>query len=71
MSSAKRKKVSFFEMFGRSFMYIRNKREPNTDPCGTPHVTVLRLDVTPFACTYCFLLERYDLNHAREVPLIP
>ena len=25
-------------MLGKSFMYIKNKRGPRTDPCGTPQV---------------------------------
>jgi len=28
---------------GKSFMYIKNKRGPKFDPCGTPYSTVRQL----------------------------
>ena len=28
-----------FEVYCRSFTYIKNKRGPNIDHCGTPHTT--------------------------------
>ena len=30
---------------GRSFMKIKNKRGPNTDPCGTPEFILLESEV--------------------------
>ena len=30
---------------GRSFMYIKNKSGPSTDPCGIPDIIFLHSDV--------------------------
>ena len=30
---------------GRSFMKINNKRDPYTDPCGTPKFIFLHVDI--------------------------
>ena len=37
VSSAKRIVFVRFRQDGRSFVYMINKRGPNTDPWGTPH----------------------------------
>ena len=37
VSSANILKHNFSEQFGKSFMYIKNKRGPNVLPCGMPH----------------------------------
>ena len=58
VSSAKRKKLSFLEMLGRSLIYIRNNRGSSTEPCGTPHVTYLVSEFTPLIKTNCFLSVR-------------
>ena len=47
VSSAKRKKLSFLDERGKSFMYTRNNRGPKTDPCGAPQVMLLVDDLTP------------------------
>ena len=41
VSSAKRKKFSFLDEQGKSFMYTRNNRGPRTDPCGAPQAILL------------------------------
>ena len=48
-----------------------NKRGPNIDPWGTPHVIVLVIDFLSLISTYCFLLARYEQNHSFDLPLIP
>ncbi len=35
-------------------------------PCGTPQVINFCSDVVSFILTFCFLLVRYDLNHAED-----
>ena len=47
VSSANRKKINLSEIFGRSFIYRRNKRGPRTDPWGTPHVMFRISEETP------------------------
>ena len=46
VSSAKILKHNFSEQFGKSFMYIKNKRGPNVLPCGMPHSIVCLGDST-------------------------
>ena len=43
---------------------------PRTDPCGTPHTTEWRAQVTPFKETVCCLSRRNDLSHASTDPPI-
>ena len=40
------------------FIYKRNSKGPNTNPCGTPLVIVISSDLTPLYFTNCFLLHR-------------
>ena len=37
---------------GRSLMYIRNNNGPSTEPCGTPVVIYLVVDLYPLSSTY-------------------
>ena len=39
-----------------SLTYIKNKRGPRIEPCGTPHVTVLNSEKTPEISTVCSLI---------------
>ena len=41
---------------GRSFMYKRNSKGPEVEPCGTPHVTFSMLEGILFTTVQCFLL---------------
>ena len=41
VSSANKKNLSLFDIFGKSLIYIRNKSGPRTEPWGTPHVIYL------------------------------
>ena len=44
---------------------------PRTDPCGTPWRNCFLSDRTSSINTRCDVPVKYDLNHARAVPLIP
>ena len=70
-SSAKILKHNFSEQFGKSFVYIKNKRGPNVFPCGMPHNTVWSVDLISPNATYCFLLERELWNLLKEISLFP
>ena len=39
-----------------SFIYIKNKIGPRTEPCGTPALIVCQVEDLPFITTLCFLL---------------
>lgn len=39
---------------GKSLTYRANKMGPNTDPCGTPHVTFIDSDRKLSISTFCF-----------------
>ena len=39
-------------------MKIKNKRGPNTDPCGTPEFIFLQSEVWLFNTTLCVQLQR-------------
>ena len=34
------------------------------EPCGTPHVIIVSLDMVQFISVTCVLLVKYDLNHS-------
>ena len=44
-----------FVLFCKSFMCMRNKRGPRTEPCGTPTSIFSRVDSYPQKLTYCSL----------------
>ena len=43
-------------LFGKLFIYIKNKRGPNTDPWGTPEFLFLQSQFWPFTTTFVFHL---------------
>lgn len=47
---------------GKSLMNNKNNSGPSIEPCGTPHVTVLSVDITLLIETTCFLLVKYERN---------
>ncbi|CAL4251130.1 unnamed protein product [Meganyctiphanes norvegica] len=49
--------------FGRSFMNIRNRIGPRTDPCGTPLRTSNSSDSTPRIITFCLRFSRKACIH--------
>ena len=65
----------------RSLIYIRNRRGPKNEPCGTPCVIVLSEDwnlhwLPPFMSmldisTNWVLFAKFDWNHLFTMPLIP
>ena len=54
-----------------SLTYIRNKRGPSIDPCGTPHVTDLNSEKTPEISTACTLPPKYEINQFTAAWLTP
>ena len=56
VSSANNFCTAVLNAFEMSFMYIRNRRGPSTEPCGTPHSTVFNDDVTPLTFVNCLRL---------------
>ena len=34
------------------------------EPCGTPHVIIVSLDMVPFISVTCVVPVKYDLNHS-------
>ena len=47
VSSANNFGTAVLNAFEMSFIYIRNRRGPRTEPCGTPRSTVFYDDVAP------------------------
>ena len=45
--------------FGKSLIYIINKRGLRIDPSGTPYSVSSTSEQEYSNCTYCFLLVRY------------
>ena len=58
VSSANNFGTAFLNAFGMSLMYIRNRRGPSTDPCGTPHSIIWDEDVAPLILVNCLRLYR-------------
>ena len=57
VSSAK-SMVSESQLWGRSFMYVRNNRGPNMEPWGTPDSIVLHVEALPFSCMNWDLFDK-------------
>ena len=55
----------------RSFIYSKNRRDPRTEPWGTPQLIAARPESYPFMDTYWLQLDRYDLNQSLETPRSP
>ena len=55
----------------KSLIYIRNRRGPKTDPCGTPADMFSQLDEQPFKITLCFLPSKKLLRILKDSPSIP
>ena len=43
---------------GKSLIYIENRNEPNTDPCGIPGLISMLSDWKPLHSTICCLCVR-------------
>ena len=65
VSSANNFGTAVLNAFEMSFIYIRNRRGPRTEPCGTPHSIVFNDDVTPLTFVNCLRLLKYDSNYIR------
>ena len=71
-SSMKRTQCDF-TLLGRSFacIYSINSTGPNTDPCGTPEVTLDQQDDLPFTVTHWCWSVKKSLIHLCMFPPIP
>ena len=58
-----KKYLNWFVHFLISFMKIKNRRGPKTDPCRTPHWT-LAFEFMLFTHKYCSLFVRYEWNQS-------
>ena len=56
---------------GMSFMYMRKRQGPSTDPWGTPDSTGQAPDCSPSRTTFCDLPDKKDLIHAITVVFMP
>ena len=45
-------------------IYIKNKSGLKTEPCGIPYKIKARFDSLPLIETYCFMLDKSDLNQS-------
>ena len=43
------------------YMYIINNSGPNIDPCRTPVVILVKLDLMPLNTTYCLQFDKQPL----------
>ena len=56
---------------GRSFMSIKNRSGPNTDPCGTPETTSFHSEVWQFKTTLSMRFWRWFLKSESSSPWTP
>ena len=55
----------------RGVVYILKRRGPRTDPCGTPHVSGIDVELELFVKTEKEREDRYDVNQFKAVSVIP
>ena len=55
----------------KSFMYIKKKRGPKIEPCGTPAEIFLQLEDCPFKTVLCFLSDKKLRRSNSRFPEIP
>ena len=48
-----------------SFIYVRKRLVPSTEPCGTPEETEMVLELVPLVTTDCIILSKKALVHLR------
>ena len=60
-----------FTVSGKSFIWQRNIRGPNTVPCGTPDSTGADSECSLSTTTFICLSWRKELSHLCKLPLIP
>ena len=52
-------------------MYIKNKRGPKIEPCGTPQVIFIEEEKMPSKTTDCLREDKYEENQLLAGPLTP
>ena len=58
VSSTKKESIEEVIASVMSYIKMRNKKEPSTDPCGTPETTQIASDLKPCMKTIFFLFLR-------------
>ena len=58
---------ALFNVCGKSFIYIRKRSGPKTDPCGTPEL----ISSASEKISSNFLFDKYDWNHLMTDTLKP
>ena len=58
VSSANKIGLKIEDILGRSFIYNKHKIGLNTDPCGTPHLIFVKLDLISLLNTYYIILDK-------------
>ena len=56
VSSANNTYCRFWVEYGKSFIYIKKRRGPRIEPCGTPQCKSLRFEETPLITINCLSL---------------
>ena len=56
---------------GRSLIEIKKIKSPKIEPCGTPAVISIQLELWPLNTTLCFLLLRKSIKIFNNLPEIP
>ena len=70
-SSANKWKWHNVEQFSKSFIYIRKRRSPRTEPWGTPQIKDWKSELVSAIETNCFWFDKYEANQVLGTPLIP
>ena len=70
LSSKNRVILKNLELFGKSFMKIKNKKGPHIKPCETPPSIKRRSEILSLKDTYFSLLDKHDLNQLKARPQI-
>ncbi len=58
-------------IFPKGNIYGVKSNGPSTEPWGTPYCTCDRYDTSSFTATNWWRSDKYDLNHANALPLMP
>ena len=60
-----------FKHSAKLLIYTRNNRGTRTVLCGTPWVIIIASEFVPLTVQYCFISDRWDVNHLWWWPRIP
>ena len=71
LSSAKRVNLKNLELFGKSFMKIKNNNGAIIEPCWTPQSIKRRSEMLSLMDKHCSLLDKYDQKKLKAIPRAP